>query len=98
MEKPVLSIKEKGVVEDFESSYSRDEHGGFIVPLPRKSGGLALGESKAQAEERFIKLECSLKKKGAFQEFAEVLREYFHMNLTEAVPVKDPDKPPAKVY
>ena len=36
MTKPVLSLEEKSVVQHFELSYSRDEHGRFIVPLPRK--------------------------------------------------------------
>ena len=61
MKKPVLTIEDKSVVEHIERSCSRDEHGRFIVPLPNKSGVLALGESGTQEEERFIRLEHSFK-------------------------------------
>ena len=88
MRQPVLSLEEKAVVEHFRSSYTRDETGRFIVSLPRKSGVVALGESRTQAEERFLRLERSLRKKGAFQEFAEVLREYFQMDHAELVPAE----------
>ena len=98
MKQPVLSLEEKSVVQHFESSYSRDECGRFIVPLPRKSGVVALGESRTQAEERFVRLERSLRKKGAFQEFAEVLLEYFQMQHAEPVPADDLDRQRAEVY
>ena len=61
--KPVLSLEEKSVVQHFESLYSRDERGRFIVPLPRKSGVVALGESRTQEDERFVRLERSLRKR-----------------------------------
>ena len=56
MRKPVLFRKEGGVLQHFESSRSRDEHGRFIVRLPLESA-LALQESRTRDEERFIRLE-----------------------------------------
>ena len=49
---------------------------------------MALGESRSQAEEKFVRLERSIKKRGAFREFAEFLRKYFQMNHVELVPVE----------
>ena len=98
MKKPVLSLEEKSVVQHFESSYSRDESGRFIIPLPRKPGAVALGESRTHAVERFLRLERSLKKKGAFQEFAEVLLEYFQMQHAEPVPTEELNGQRAEVY
>ena len=67
MRQPVLSLEEKAMVEHFQSSYTRDKTGRFIVPLPRNSGVVALAESRSQVEERFVGLERSLKKEERFR-------------------------------
>ena len=54
---PVLSPEERTVLQRFESACSRDNHRRLIVLLPQKSGVKPLGESRTQAEERFVRLE-----------------------------------------
>ena len=76
LNRPVLSVEEKSVIRHFDVSHSIDETGRFMVPLPRKAGVIQLGESRKQALERFSRLERSLRKKGTFQEFADVIQEY----------------------
>ena len=58
----VLSPEERTVLQHFESTYSRNNLGRFVVPLLRKLGVKLLEESRTQAEERFVRLERSLKK------------------------------------
>ena len=89
LNRPVLSIEEKSVIEHFDSSHSIDESGRFIVPLPRKTGVVQLGESRKQALERFSRLESSLRKKGTYEEFADVIREYFELEHAEPVPAEN---------
>ena len=83
---PALSIEEKAVVSHFEATYSRDELGRFIVHLPRKDDCPKLGESCTMAVKRFINLERSLRAKGQFDEFAQVMNEYFELKHAEVVP------------
>ena len=45
-----------------------------------------------------MRLERSLKKRGAFQEFAEVLLEYFQMQHAEPVPTEELNGQRAEVY
>ena len=96
--KPVLSLEERTVVEHFSVSHFKDDSGRFVVPLPRKKGIIALGESRAQALERFYRMELSLRRKGAFQEFADVIREYFELGHAEPVPIKELDRQCTEVY
>ena len=51
-------------------------------------GAIQLRESRKQALERLSRLERSLRKRGTFQEFADVIREYFELNQAEPVPVE----------
>ena len=95
---PVLSPEERTVLQHFKSTYSRDNHLRFIVPLLRKSGVKPLEESRIQAEERYIRLERSVKKKGTFQEFAKVLGKYFQMKHAEPVPMEELDRQCNEVY
>ena len=82
----------------FDSTYSRDSHDRFVVPHPQKSGVKPLGKLRTQAEERYIRLRRSLKKKGTFQKFAKVLGEYFKMKHAEPVPVEELDRQCNEVY
>ena len=43
-------------------------------------------------------MEYSLRSKGTFQEFADVIREYFELNHAEPVPVEELDKRCTEVY
>ena len=93
-----LSAEERSVVRHFQETHSRSETGRFIVPLPRNPQGQTLGESRPQAVRRFLSLERSLYSKGQFQEFSNVMEEYFDLSHAEPVPPDDLQKPPKDTF
>ena len=98
LERPVLSQEEKAVAEHFERSYTRDQDGRFVVPLPRKADVTPLGDSKTQALRRFKMMERSMKVKGTTKEFVEVMKEYFAMDHAERVPSAEVNSPGREIY
>ena len=97
-QKSILSPEEKDVVKQFERCHVRDKEGRFIVPLLRKANVTPLGDSRTQALHRLKALERSLWVKGTFDDFAEVMWEYFKMGHTEQVPLKEVSNPHTEVY
>ena len=95
---PVLSPEEKLVVKHFQETHRRDENGKFVVPLPWKSDAKPLGESRTQAVRRFCSLERSLRTKGQFKEFSDVINEYLEMGHAELVPTEDLEKSRERVF
>ena len=93
-----LSMEERIVVQHFNANHIRKPDGRFMVPLPRKSDGVTLGESRSQAVRRFLSLERSLNSRNQFVEFSAVIQEYFDMQHAEAVPSEDLKKPTSKVF
>ena len=69
--------------------------GRFIVPLPRKSDAMLLGESRSLVVRTFLSLEHSLQSKNKFQELNDVVKEMSH---TEPVPEADLNKPCKDVF
>ena len=98
MLKPVLSPEEKIVVEQFNKRHVRDKEGRFIVPLPRKANVTQLDDSRTQALRKFRSMEQSLRAKGTFEDFAEVMREYFKMGQAEQVPLEEVNSLRTEVY
>ena len=98
LKRPVLSQKENTVVEHFDESHYKDESGRFVIPLPRKPGVVALGESRSHALETFSRLNRSLWKSATVHEFADVIRKYFDLNHAEPVLVEELDNPRTEVY
>ena len=86
------------MVNHYQANHSRSPEGRFIVPLPKHSNVPDLGESWSQAVRRFLTLERSLCSKGEFNNFAEVMREYFTLSHAEKIPTVDLQKPPRQVY
>ena len=93
-----LSIEERSVVTHFQETHRRDGAGRFVVPLPKKPDAKPLGESRSFAVQRLFSLECSLWSKNRFQEFSDVIEEYFEMGHAEAVPATDLDRPHEEVF
>ena len=93
-----LSAEERHVMKHFEDNHSHADDGRFIVPLPKGPNIDPLGESRSQAVRRFHALECSLRLKCQFQEFCDVIEEYFKMGHAEPVPDVDLDKPQQSVF
>lgn len=92
-EQQPLSPEEKTVLDHFHHQHQRDSSGRFIVPLPKKPNAKPLGESQSSAVRRFMSLERSLRAKGQFQQFTNVIEEYFDLNHAEPVPAKDLEIP-----
>lgn len=80
-----LTPEGRFVVEHFKANHSRDEYGGFIVPLPRKTNTPILGDSKSSAVRRYLSLEHSLTSKGKSKEFHTVMEEYLKLSHAELV-------------
>ena len=98
MQQPVYSQEEKAVVRHFELNHKRDAEGRYIVPLPRKENVTPLGDSRTQALRRFKMMERSLRTKGMFGDFAEVIREYFELDHAEQVPKAEIASPGTEIY
>lgn len=95
---PAVSPEEQSVFAHFQSSHHRDETGRFVVPLPRRPDAKPLGESRSLSVRRFLSLERSLRTKGQFQDFAEVIDEYLQLNHAELVPTADLERPREDVF
>ena len=95
---PVLSAEEQTVVNHYHTNHSCSPEGHFIVLLPKHSNVPDLGESRSQAVRRFLTLERPLCSKGEFNNFAEVMREYFTLSHAEEIPTVELQKPPRQVY
>ncbi len=93
-----LSQKERSTVLHFKDHHTRLRDGQFVVPLPRDSNDLKIGESRTQAVRRFISLERSLHQKNRFSELDDVIHEYFDLRHAEPVPSGDLYKLPSEVF
>ena len=69
-----------------------------MVPLQIKEGTTPLRESRSQVIKRFLSLESTLHSKAQFDEFKEVMEEYFEMDHAEPVPMTDMKKPFNEIY
>ena len=94
----VFSAEENAVVDHFLEHHTRSPEGRFIVPLPKRLNVPELGESRSQAVRRFLNMERSLRAKGRFDQFAEVVEEYFDLYHAEPVPIADLHKPSQQVF
>ena len=92
------SQEERSVIHHFKENHHKSMDGRFVVPLPRKPGAKALGESRTQAVRRFLSLERSLHSKNQFKDFSDVIEEYFEMDHAEPVPADDVHKPSHQVF
>ena len=92
------SHEERLVMQRFKENHRKSDAGRFIVPLPRKPQAKAIGESRNQAVRRFLTLERSLNTRSQFQEFSDVVEEYFEMKHAELVPATDLQKPVQEVF
>ena len=95
---PVLSSEEKTVVQHFHNSYYQRKDGRYVIPLPRKTNAMPLGELRLDAVRRFLWLERSLCAKGQFDEFTQSIEEYFVEGHAEPIPHKEFEKPCREVF
>ena len=97
-DRPVLSLEEKAILEQFREDHSRDASGRFIIPLLIKNNTPPLGDSRSQAVRRFKSFQRSLRAKSQFDQFAVAMREYFYMGHAEVVPEKELNKAYTDVF
>ena len=76
----LLSTAEKEIQDHFARThqYSFQEQR-YSVTLPRRPGGLPLGESRTRAERQFMANELALVRKGQWESFQEVMGEYMSL-------------------
>ena len=86
------------IIEHFNSHHSHDPDGRLVVPLPKRSLEVKLGESCSQAVRRFLSFERSIHIKGLVPEVQKVMQEYLDQQHAEEVPKADLDKPKDEVY
>ena len=88
-----LMLEERSALEHFNSHYSCDEDGRFIVPLPKCPMEAKLGESCSQVVCCFLSFERSTHSNGVFPEVQEVVQEYLNQKHAKEVPLEDLEKP-----
>ena len=98
LSEPAMSPEERCAVQHFKTMQSRTIDGRFVVPLPKRTDVKGLGESRSHAVQRFLSLERNLRSKNQFNEFRNVMREYFDLKHAELVPYHDLNKPAHDVF
>lgn len=67
----------KSVLQHFKENTIRDKNGRFVVTIPLKDSLQKLGDSRQQAEKRFIGLERKLSRNAEFKrEYDKFINEY----------------------
>ena len=64
-----------------------------MVPLPKREKAKQIGESRSLAVRRLLSLEQTLHARRQFDEFDQVIKEYFHLGHAELVPLEDLTSP-----
>jgi len=95
---PVNTSEEKAVLEHFVTNHVFLSQGLYQVTLPRKGDAPVLGESRSQALRRLKSNEQSLLKKGMWQQFQDVVKEYLDLGHAEPIPNNELNLPDPQVY
>lgn len=93
-----FTTDEQQAVDHYNKHVNRDEEGRYCVSLPRRLPTPKLGNSRRTAQKRFLSHERSLKRKGMFESFTQVLGEYGELGHAEKVPEKDLNKPDSSAF
>ena len=82
----LLSQQEIAIQTHYETThhYSKSDRR-YVVTLPRKDTTLKLGESRSRAENRFVRNEQSLMRKGKWDHFQKVVQEYLTLGHAQLV-------------
>ena len=93
---PALIPEEEKVQDHYQSTHSYDSQAGrYMVSLPRKEGNFTLGESRlntARANER------SLLRKGTWDKFQDVIKEYISLQHAQPVTAQEMTLPSESCY
>ena len=66
--------------------------------LPKKCNTRPIGESHSQVVCRFLSLERNLRARNQFDQFGDVIKEYFDVGHAELVPPEDMNLPASEVF
>ena len=97
-EEEQLTNDDQKTLDQFDSTTTREDDGGVVVQLTRKSTGFQLGESRPMAKQRFQQNERSLHRKGKLEEDEAQVRDYAERDHSEKVPIEDLAKPVAEHF
>ena len=76
--------------QHFDQTHSYvDSPGYYQVAMPRKDNHSTLGLSSTQALHRFMSIERSIERKGTYNAFQGVVREYIELRHVEIAPSSD---------
>ena len=96
---PLMSHRESEVQQHFmDTHYFSPAEGRYVVSLPKRQTTLQLGESRQTALSRFIRNEKTLIKKGTWESFQEVVREYVTLGHAQPVTQEEMLTPVQKHY
>ena len=93
-----LSLDDQLVLQHYKQTTIKTQDELYQVQLPRKSAPPELGESREQAKHRLLATEKSLTRRGIWNEFREVIDDYFNLGHAETVPTADLEKPTKEVF
>ena len=93
----VLTHDEQVAIDNFSHTHVYAA-GRYIVTLPRKPDVTKLGNSRAQALQRFHANERSLIRKGIWESFQQVVQEYLDLGHAQLVPMPALQLPPEYSY
>ncbi len=93
-----LTPEKQEVITHFKHNHVLLPVGWYEVTLPKKSNAPTLGESRAQAVNRYMANECSILRKGTYDKFQGVVQEYLDLNHAETVPTSEINKLVGKTY
>ena len=95
----VRTPTELNVEQHFEETHVYDQTQlKYVVKLPKKEDPPDLGESRTQAINRARSNEKSLIRKGGFQPFQEVMKEYLTLNHAQEINVQEHHPQPKLAY
>ena len=86
----ILTPEEEAVQKHFDNTHVYINPPGYYqVSLPRRDPVTSLGLSRPQAIHRFLSNEQSIQRKGTYNAFQDVVREYIELGHAEPVPPND---------
>ena len=85
-------------LDHFKNNTMREPDGRYSVSLPKRIPTPRLGDSRQLALKRYYSNERSLKKKGTWEQFQSVVREYADLDHAELVPRDELQRPAGTVY
>ena len=85
-------------IDHFCSNHSHLSEGSYQVSMPRKPDHQPMGESRTQVVRRFYSNESSMRYRGSWKEFQDVVEDYITLGHAEPMSPIDLIKPSCSTY